>query len=101
MIETLPDQGIILPRKSIIPVRGLVHAVLTGPDGEIKYDEIFENVVTLIGNQYLGERAAGITSPPAQVGGMRLGTGTTAVAATGAGAAIVTYVTGSNAAIAG
>lgn len=61
----------------------------------------FENLVTQVGDQYYAERAAGIASPPAQVTGMRLGTGTTAVAKTGAGAAIVTYVTGSNVAITG
>jgi hypothetical protein len=59
----------------------------------------FENLITQIGDQYYAERATGITSPPAQVTGMRLGTGTTAVSKTGAGAAIVTYTTGSNVAI--
>lgn len=61
----------------------------------------FENLVTTIGDQYYGERAAGIVSPPGQVTGMRLGTGSTAVAKTGAGAAIVTYTTASQVAIAG
>lgn len=61
----------------------------------------FENLITQVGDQYYGERASGIGSPPGQVTGMRLGTGTTAVAKTGAGAAIVTYVTGSNKAIDG
>jgi hypothetical protein len=54
----------------------------------------FENLVTQIGDQYVGERATGIGSPPAQVTGMRLGTGVTAPAKTGAGAAIVTVGTG-------
>jgi len=61
----------------------------------------FENLVTEIGDQYYGERAAGIGSPPNQVTGMRLGTGSTAVAKTGAGAAIVTYVTASQVVITG
>jgi hypothetical protein len=61
----------------------------------------FENLVTEIGDQYYGERAAGIASPPAQVTGMQLGTGTTAVAKTGAGAAIVTLVASSLVAIDG
>lgn len=61
----------------------------------------FGNLVTQVGDQYYGERAAGIASPPAQVSGMRLGTGSTAVAKTGAGAAIVTYTTGSSIAISG
>ncbi len=59
------------------------------------------NLVTQIGDQYYGERAAGIASPPAQVTGMRLGTGSTAVAKTGAGAALVTYLSGSNKALDG
>lgn len=70
-------------------------------NGELKELGEFSNLITQIGDQYFGERAAGIGSPPAQVSGMRLGTGTTAVAKTGAGAAIVTYVTGSNKAIDG
>lgn len=82
-----------------IKVKGRVEAVLRGPDGEVKERRVCSNLITLVGNQYFGERASGIGSPPNQVSGMRLGTGTTAVATTGAGAAIVTYVTGSQAAI--
>ena len=59
------------------------------------------NLITQVGDQYYGERASGIGSPPGQVTGMRLGTGVTAVAKTGAGAAIVTYKTGSFKAIDG
>jgi hypothetical protein len=61
----------------------------------------FENLVTEVGDEYYGERAAGIASPPGQVTGMQLGTGTTAVAKTGAGAAIVTLVASSLVAIDG
>jgi hypothetical protein len=61
----------------------------------------FENLVTEVGDEYYGERAAGIASPPDQVTGMQLGTGTTAVAKTGAGAAIVTLVASSLVAIDG
>lgn len=75
--------------------------VLLGPDGEQKQYGEFTNLVTQIGDEYYGERAAGIASPPAQVTGMQLGTGTTAPAKTGAGAAVVTYVSGSNVAIDG
>ncbi|MEO7399040.1 MAG: hypothetical protein ABIW84_10790, partial [Ilumatobacteraceae bacterium] len=48
-----------------------------------------------VGDQYYWERAIGIASPPAQVTGMQLGTGTTAVAKTGAGAGLVTLVAAS------
>lgn len=83
-----------------INLRGFVHVVLRNGDGEIGHEAICENIITQVGNQYYAERATGISSPPNQVSGMRLGTGTTAAATTGAGAAIVTYTTGSNAAIA-
>ncbi len=81
--------------------KGIVHVVKRNGDGEISFEGLFENLQTLIGNQYWGERAAGIATPPNQASGMRLGTGVTAVSSTGAGAAIVTYVTGSNVAING
>jgi len=84
---------------SSVGLHGLVTIKLWSPDGDLlHYDEV-ENLVTQVGDEYYGERAAGIASPPDQVTGMRLGTGTTAAAKTGAGAAIVTYITGSNQAI--
>lgn len=76
-------------------LHGLVHVQLHGPDGELKYDEMFENLVTQIGDQVYGERGAGLGGAPAAAVGMQLGTGVTAVAKTGAGAAVVTFVTGS------
>lgn len=96
MIGT-PEREPALPEG--ITVRGFVVVELWDEDGNLKDYRNIPNLVTLVGNQYYGERAAAITSPPNQVSGMRLGTGTTAPAATGAGAAIVTYVTGSNRAI--
>lgn len=81
-------------------LRGLVVAELFNPDGDlIAYSEQ-PNLVTQVGDQYYGERAAGLGSPPAQVTGMKLGTGSTAVAKTGAGAALVAYLTDSHQAIA-
>lgn len=82
-------------------IRGFVVVELIGPDGEIKQRLEIENLVTQVGDQYYGERAAGIGGPPGQVTGMRYGTGVTAASKTGAGAAIVTYVTGSSIAIDG
>jgi hypothetical protein len=84
-----------------LPIFGFAHAILRNPDGEIKFEALLENLITLVGNQYYGERAAAIGTPPNQVTGLRLGTGTTAPAATGAGAFIVTYTTGSNVAVTG
>lgn len=80
------------PADDLVAIRGLLHVVLTGPDGQTKYDEWINNLVTQIGDQYYGERAAGIGGAPAAVTGMQLGTGATAAAKTGAGAAIVTLV---------
>lgn len=55
-----------------------------------------ENMVTQVGDQIYGERGGGVSGAPAAPTGMKLGTGSTAVAKTGAGAALVTYLSGSN-----
>ncbi len=65
----------------------------------LKHLDVFANLITQVGDQYYGERAAGISSPPGQVTGMQLGTGTTAVAKTSTGAAIVTLLASSLVAI--
>jgi hypothetical protein len=80
---------------------GIVVVELRGPDGALKSRTVQPNIVTNTGDQFYGERAAGIASPPAQVTGMKLGTGSTAVAKSGAGAALVTYLTNSHQAIDG
>lgn len=92
-VPTLP------PPTDLAAIRGIVEVRLYDADGNLTLEQVIENLVTQVGDQYYGERAAGIASPPGQVTGMRLGTGTTAAAKTGAGAAIVTYVTGSSVAI--
>ena len=71
-----------------------VEVLLTGPDGEVKYHEIGENLVTDYGDEHIANRLFDDTFDI--VTGMRLGTGVTAAAKSGAGAAIVTYETGSN-----
>lgn len=93
---------------SSVGLTGLVEIALTRPRRtaaglEIVHLEAVPNLVTQVGDEYYGERAAGIGSPPDQVTGMRLGSNgsATAAAKTGAGAAIVNYITGSNQAIAG
>lgn len=73
------------------------HGVVTvvAPDGTVKQTVEFTNLVTQYGDQYYGERAAGIGTNAAATG-MQLGTGgATAAAKTGAGAAIVTLVASS------
>ena len=81
-------------------IRGHVIAELHDATGLLIARSETANLVTQIGDQFYGERASGIGSPPAQVTGMKLGTGSTAVAKTGAGAALVTYLTDSHQAIA-
>lgn len=81
-------------------IDGLVVIQLWRPSrgGELElihYDEA-ENKITQVGDQMYGERGAGIMTlgPPL---GMRLGTGVTAAAKTGAGAAAIgTYITASS-----
>lgn len=57
-----------------------------------------DNLITQIGDQLYGERGAGITTT-ALATGMKLGTGSTATAKTGAGAALATYLTDSHQAL--
>jgi hypothetical protein len=84
-------------------IEGQVTWVLTGPDGKVKRSGTAFNVITDIGDQLYGERGAGIAGAPAVPTGMRLGTGSTtagnAPAKNGTGAALTTYLTGSNQAI--
>lgn len=80
---------------------GEVVAELRGPDGELKARCVTHNLVTSVGDQYYAGRAALASGLPSQVTGMKLGTGSTAPAKTGAGAALVTYLTDSHQAIDG
>lgn len=89
------------PMNDNVSFKGTVHWELFDKFGFLIEDGWTHNLVTQVGDQYWGERAAGISSPPAQITGMQLGTGTTPVAKTGGGAAVVTYVTGSAVAIDG
>lgn len=74
---------------------GTVTAELRGPDGELKGSCTTHNLITAVGDQAYASRGAGLTSSAAPTG-MRLGTGATAPAKTGAGSALVTYLSGSN-----
>ena len=78
-------------------IKGIGVAVLRGPDGEVKQEQKIRNLVTQVGDQMYGDRGSGAATPNAPTG-MRLGTGTTAASKTGAGAAIGTYISGSNSA---
>lgn len=86
--------------KPMVRVMKLVERLQWAPEYRSELLQV-NNLITQVGDQYYGERAAGIGSPPGQVTCMKLGTGSTAVAKTGAGAALVTYLSGSDKAIDG
>lgn len=82
-------------------VHGTIHVQLFGPDGELKYEEELHNKITDAGDLYQATRiAAGVNTngvaQPTLVNGMKLGSGNTAESKNGAGAALVTYIAGSN-----
>ena len=82
-------------------VHGFITAILLDENGNVKSEQTIHNKITDAGDLYQATRiAAGVNSngvsQPTLVTGMKLGTGTTAEAKNGAGAAIVTYLTGSN-----
>lgn len=80
---------------------GIVKIELFGPDGEKKYEEIINNLITDAGDLYNAQKVITSIAPanaaaPTAMTGMKLGTGTTAAAKNGAGAALVTYLSASN-----
>lgn len=81
--------------ENVAEAKGTVVAELRGPDGELKGRCVAENLITAVGDQLYASRGAGLTTSAAPTG-MRLGTGSTPPAKSGAGAALVTYLTGSN-----
>lgn len=81
--------------ESAVSVQGCVTVELFDADGNLKAREVVKNLVTSVGDRLYASRGAGLTTSALPTG-MRLGTGSTAVAKTGAGAAIVTYLSGSN-----
>ena len=80
-------------------ITGTVSWALINADGTVVDEGVTTNKITQVGDQYYGERAAGLASPPSQVTGMRLGTGTTAPQKTGAPAALGAAVSGGKVAI--
>ena len=77
--------------------RGYVVAELFGPDGKLKQREEGYNLVTDYGDEHIARRI--FDDAFDIVTGMRLGTGATAASKSGAGAAIVTYISGSQEAL--
>lgn len=69
---------------------------LRSADGALLANGETQNQITQVGDQMYWERGAGISGAPAAPTGMKLGTGSTATAKTGAGAALTTYLTNSH-----
>jgi hypothetical protein len=78
-------------------MEGRVRVRLFDENGNVKHDEVAPNRVTLVGSRYLTSRAIAEGTQNAQATGMKLGTDSATVASfTGAGAALVGYITASN-----
>lgn len=80
---------------------GIVKVSLYDEEMRLKYEETIRNLITTAGDQYYAQMGIAGVSPaapaaPTKVNGMKLGTGTTAAAKSGAGGALVTYLSGSN-----
>lgn len=80
---------------------GHVLIQLYGPDGRLKEERRSDNLITDAGDLYYAGMAIALVTPqapaqPTKMTGMKLGTGATAAAKSGAGAALVTYLAGSN-----
>lgn len=80
-----------------MPYKTNVRAVLRGPDGEIKQEDVGGNLVTDYGDDMIATRM--FDDAIEIITGMRLGTGATAAAKNGAGATTVAYITGSQEAL--
>lgn len=83
------------------PFTGSVLIQLFDEHGQLKDERRGGNLITDAGDLLYAGMAIALVTPaapaqPTKMTGMKLGTGTTAVAKSGAGAALVTYITGSN-----
>jgi hypothetical protein len=76
-------------------ITGEVVVELRDADGKLKAREVVTNIVTDTGDQLYGSRGVGLTTTALPTG-MKLGTGSTAVAKNGAGAALVVYLSNSH-----
>lgn len=81
---------------SFMGMDGVLLAQMYDEDMNLKAEVEVHNLITTVGDVMYAHRGSGIASPPNAPTGMRIGTGSTAPAKTGAGAAIVTRVTGGN-----
>lgn len=75
---------------------GWVVVELIDADGHVKSRCATKNLITSAGDAVYAGRGSGASGAPSAPTGIKLGSGSTAVAKTGAGAALVTYLSGSN-----
>lgn len=99
--EVLQACGFGRLSESHVGILGWGWAELFDENGLSKLVVPFANIVTTAGDQYYAKMGMALVGTPNQaqptkVTGMKLGTGSTAVAKSGAGAALVTYTSGSN-----
>lgn len=99
-IAGIPRVGLMVPsrRGDLMGIVGYGVAVLPSQRRAVP----FGNLVTTAGDQYYARKAIAAISPasasaPTAMSGMKLGTSTTAATKSSTGAALVTYLTGSNA----
>lgn len=88
--------------KNSMSIKGSGVIRLIDVDGNVKYEEMFTNLITTAGDLYYATRAAAavVPSTPAdatKVTGMKLGTGVTLPTKSGAASALGAYKTASNA----
>ncbi len=76
-------------------ITGTFYWKLLNQDESILDEGFVKNIITQEGDRIYGQRGWMTSGAPAAPTGMQYGSGTTATAKTGAGAAIVTYVSGS------
>lgn len=87
--------------REIAGIYGVAAVALWDGDGRLKDLDVVSNLITTAGDEYYAKKGIVGVSPanpsaPTVASGMKLGTGGTAAAKSGAGAALVTYETGSN-----
>lgn len=96
--DIVSSTGRHIPRRRLAPRtrlrRQAAEALQWSPDYSVE-KRLTSNLITQIGDQLYGDRGAAIGSI-GYMTGMKLGTSSTAPAKIGAGAALVTYKTGSN-----
>lgn len=100
-IEVLPNGESPVDPANPPGFHGSVLIQLFDEQMNLKEEQRGENLITDAGDLYYAGMAIALVAPaapaqPTKMTGMKLGTGTTAVAKSGAGGALVTYITGSN-----